>query len=346
MPIAKYFIGCIAIIALLVSCKKDEPFDKTGDPVVKFFTDGEALGNAPQNSISYSVVNIPDVAGSGVVNLSTTVPATIKFPVLSTRPVAGDVTIGAVLDNSLIASYNAANNTNYLPFPDGVLNTDALSAKILKGQTISADSITITPYAANFNILTEKKYMAPIKLTTVSNPEAGEITKTTTQVLYIVVDAEQRRIRYNATAAQALGTLISPRTAWTAAFNPAPATFGGNGSIFDGSTSTYSRWASGTSPATVDVDMQSVQNVTGIRLYTSNSTTTTPTQIEVYLSSDGITWDHIGTPLRANLTFASGYNYILFYKAIPAKYVRLVMSYSTSTSSQNLRVTEFDVYAN
>ena len=83
-----------------------------------------------------------------------------------------------------------------------------------------------------------------------------------------------------------------------------------------------------------------------MRLYTSNSSTYIPTKVDVYLSNDGINYDLIGSPLKANLTYASSYNYILFYKAFPAKYIRLRLYYSTSTSTNNLRLTEFDVYAN
>lgn len=92
--------------------------------------------------------------------------------------------------------------------------------------------------------------------------------------------------------------------------------------------------------------MQEVKNVTAIRLYTSNSSTQIPTQIEVSVSTDGINYTLVGAPLRANLTYASSYNYIVFYKPIPAKYIRLNLFYGTSTNTQNLRVTEFDVYAN
>ncbi len=337
-----YFIRCLLVACLFLSCNKSDSYDVKGDVKVKFYTNNESLGNAPQNSISYNVVNIPDVASSGLLNLSNTVPAAIKFPVLATRPVSGDVVIGAALDNSLVAAYNAAHNTSYAVFPDGVLSANALAAQILKGETSSADSINITPDLAKLNLLTGTAYMAPVKLTTVSNGTVGEITSSeSSQIAYIIMNVELRRIKYLATALEAQGSLQTPRTAWTVLFTPTPTT---SGSILDGSTTTFSRW--GTSPGQVDVNMQTSRNVTGIRLYTSNSATQTPTQIEVYLSEDGINYDLIGSPLRANLTYASSYNYILFYKAIPAKYVRLKLYYTTSTNTQNTRITELDVYGN
>lgn len=344
MPKLKYFIGSMLVVAALASCSKDDSYDIKGEQQVKFFTNNMGLGNAPENSISYNVVNIPDAAGTGIVNLSSTFGTAVKFPVLATKPVSQDVTIGAVLDNTLIDKYNAEHNTNYAPFPAGFLTVDGLSAKIPKGATSSSDSFTIATNAAALNTLTGKSYMAPIKLTTVSNPAAGEISSNATiQVTYIVANVEQRLIKYLAVAADAVGTLQT-RTSWTATFTPAAATIGGTGSVLDGSTTSYSRF--GVSPVQLDVNMQAAKNVTGIRLYTSNNATYIPTQVEVYLSNDGIGYDLVGSPLKANLTYASSYNYILFYKAIAAKYVRLKLYYSTSTNTQNTRVTEFDVYAN
>lgn len=337
-----YFAGCFLLISTLLSCRKSDSYDVKGDVPVKFFTNNESLGNAPQNSITYAVVNIPNVAGSGLVNLSTTLPAAIRFPVFATKPVEQSVIIGATLDNSLIAKYNEAKGTSYEPFPAGVISASTLSVTIPAGATVSSDSLALSMDATKLNTLTSKAYMAPVMLTTVSNPSAGEITTTsTTHITYIVVNTELRQIKYLAPAADALGTLITPRTAWSVIFTPAPTTVG---SVTDGSTTTFSRWTA--SPVLVDVNLQATKNVTGIRLYTSNNATHIPTAVEVSLSNDGINYDIVGAPLRADLTYASSYNYILFYKAIPAKYVRLKLTYTTSTNTQNFRITELDIYAN
>lgn len=332
------------VIAVFVSCTKTESFDVKGDPTIKFFTNNESPGNAPKNSLNYSVVNIPDVAGSGLANLSSNIPSTIKFPVFATAGVSQSVEIGAEVDNAFLMEYNESHNTNYAAFPTGFLNTIGLVAHIAQGATMSFDSISIAVDVTKLNLLTGKAYMVPIKLSTVSNAAGALTSNKETLVTYIVVNVEQRRIKYLATAAEAQGTLITPRTSWTTLFNSPPTSVGGTGSILDASTTTYSRWSA--SPVQVDINIQSVRNVTGIRLYTTTSATLIPTQIDVYLSEDGINWDMIGSPLRANLTYASSYNYILFYKAISAKYIRLVNYYSTSTNTQNFRITELDVYAN
>lgn len=336
-----YMAGCLVLAGVFASCKKSTSYDVTGDSQIKFFINNEAAGNAPVNSISYNVVNYPDVAGSGWLNLSTTLPAQIQFPVFATRSVDREVVIYAEQDNSLVAAYNAAKNTSYAPFPEGILDTSMLAARIGGGQARSADSITIKTNLSGLNLLTEKAYMAPVRLKTVSNSAGVIASNTESTVAYIILNVERRRIKYLATTADVQGALITPRTNWLVSLTPVPSIVG---SVVDGSTSTYSRWTE--AQGQVDVNMQAMQNVTGMRIYTSSSSTYIPSQTDVYLSTDGINYDLIGSPLKANLTYASSYNYILFYKAIPAKYIRVKLSYSTSTSSSNRRIAEFDVYAN
>jgi hypothetical protein len=336
----KYIIGCMAMTAMF-SCKKDDTADIKGSSDTIFFTNNANLGNLPGNSVSYSLVNIPDAASSGWLNFSSIVPATIKIPVYASKPVNREVTITGTLDNSLVANYNAAKNTSYVALPAGILNTQTLMARIEEGKTTATDSISIGVNAADLKTLTEPAYMAAIKLSSVSDAGAGKITTDTAlNVVYVVLNVELRQIRYLATTTDIPGTIQS-KTSWAVSFSSTPTTVG---NILDGSTTTYSRWPA--SPVQVDLDMQASKTVTGFRLFTSTTSTVSPTQIEVAVSDDGITYKALGSPLRANLTYASGYTYVGFYKPISARYLRLKAYYSTSTSTQNFRIAELDVYAN
>lgn len=336
----KYIIGCMAM-TMVFSCKKDDAADIKGSSDTIFFTKNANLGNLPGNSVNYPLVNIPDAASSGWVNLSSGAPATIKIPVYASKPVNREVTITGTLDNSLVANYNAAKNTSYVALPAGILNTQTLTARIEEGKTTATDSISIGVNAADLKTLTEPAYMAAIKLSSVSDAGAGKITTDTAlNVVYVVLNVELRQIRYLATTTDIPGTIQS-KTSWAVSFNPAPTTVA---SIIDGSTTTFARW--GASPVQVDLDMQASKNMTGFRIYTTTSSTVTPTQIDVAVSDDGINYKAIGSPLRANLTYASGYTYVGFYKPISARYLRLKAYYSTSTSTQNFRIAELDVYAN
>lgn len=340
----KYITGCLLMTAVF-SCKKDDTADIKGNSGTIIFTNNANLGNMPGNSVSYPVVNIPDVNADGWVNLSSGVPAAIKIPVYASKPVSRDVTVAAELDNSLVAGYNATHNTSYVELPAGILNTQLLTARIPAGGTTSADSLSIAVNPADLNKLTSPAYMAPIKLTTVSDESAGSITADTSiRVVYVVLNVELRQIHYLATTANIVGT-VQAKTGWTVSFTPAPAPTTA-GSVLDGSTTTYSRWVTPTSPVQVDLDMQASKNVTGFRVYSSTSSSGIPSQFDVSVSDNGIDYKVIGTAVKANVTYGSGYSYVLFYKPIAARYVRLMVSYSTSTSSQNGRIAELDVYAN
>ena len=340
MPNLQYIIGSLFMLAVL-SCKKDDAADIIGNSDTIFFTNNANYGNMPGNSITYSAVNIPDPASSAWLNLSSAIPAVIKIPVYATKPVKTEVTINAEPDNSLVAAYNTLHNTSYAELPAGILNTQSLSARIQEGQTTCTDSLSIAVTAANLKTLNAPAYLVPIKLTTLSDQSVGSVsTNTEINVVYVVVNIELRQIKYLAAATDVTGTLQT-KTTWSASFTPAPATVG---SILDNSTTTYSRWAA--SPVQVDLDMQSSKNMTGFRLYSSTTSSVIPTQIDAWASDDGINYKVIGSVLRANLTYSSGYNYVVFYKPIAMRYLRLKVYYSTSTSTQNYRIAELDVYVN
>lgn len=341
MSILKYSIGCIALSAMLLACSKDKKYDIRGDKEVKFFFNNLALGNAPQNSISYNVANRPDATGA-IVNISHNFPETIKVPVYATRKVTDEVVVSAQLDNSLIAEYNAANNTAFEAFPEGVLSTSGLTARITKDMDYSTDSITIAVNQSLITSLTGKAYLAPVRLTSVSKPGVGAITSVQgSSVTYIVVNPEMRYIQYNAGAADMTGTIINPRSGWEFSYNPAPIA---TGSVVDGNNNTFMRW--GVSSVQIDLNMNETKNVTGVRIFTASSSTYNPMSYSMATSDDGINYEVIGTPARANITFSSGYSYFAFYKPITARYIRLIIGYTTSTNTNNRRLAEFDVYAN
>lgn len=335
-----YITGSLLLL-VAAACSKDERYDVKGDSEIKFFTNSPALGNTPQNSLSFQVVNYPDPAGTEFLNLSSTLPDVVRFPVYATREVSQDVTVSAELNNDLVASYNEAHNTNYEPLPASMLNPGTLTARFTKGSNVSVDSISLPLNLGGIHQLSEPVYLAAVKLTAVSNNAGALTSNEDALVTYILVNVEKRWIRTQGTEADINGSMAPDRSSWVATLNPAPSP---SGSILDGSNSSYSRFPS--SPGQVDLDMQEVKTVAGFRLRTGSSSTTTPTQTEVQISTDGINYESVGTALRADVLYASGVNYFAFYRPVQARYLRLVLTYSTSTSTQNRRVTELDVYLN
>lgn len=329
----------LGAVLLLAACKKEGAYDITGDPEIKFFTNNEAPGNAPINSLNYWVVNIP--AGNGWQNLSTTLPEQIKIPVFATRPVPETVDISAEIDNSLIASYNSRHNTDFKALPAGVINPGSFTATIQQGQTISSDSITIPAIHTDLGALTEVAYMVPVRLTQVSKPSVGGITANALiSISYIVVYTELRQVRYLATEADIPGTLATNRSSWEASFSPAPTT---TGSIFDNNANTFTRWGSST-VGQADINLQEPHKISGIRLLTTTTAAQRPLSYEVWLSNDGINYTYFGRPMRNDVTFAGGREFIGFYHTHEARYVRLILTYGTGTNTQNRRLNEFDLF--
>jgi hypothetical protein len=335
----KYGVTGLALCLLMLSCSKKENYDIKGNPDVKIFTNNLAAGNDPINSIRYGVVNRPD--GSSIVNLETTMPSEIKIPVYATRGVSQDITIEAELAEELIADYNATHGTSFQAFPSGMLNAANLMARINSGMSYSSDSLSVGVNLAMLSSLTGDAYMAPIRLRSVSNENVGSLSSKAESVIsYIVTYPELRYIRYDAEESELVGNQIADRTAWDFSYSPTPAF--ANGTFWDGSNNSYIRWSS--SPIEVNVNMQAETPVTGLRLRTGTNSNWTPTQIDLYISNDGINYQSLGTAARGNLVYTGGYTYVVLYNSMPAKYLRLMLSYSTSTSSNNRRLSELDVY--
>jgi hypothetical protein len=268
-------------------------------------------------------------------------PSEIKIAVYATRAVSQDITIEAELAEELIADYNATYGTSFQAFPTGMLNAANLMARINSGMSYSSDSLSVGVNLAMLSSLTGDAYMAPIRLRSVSNENVGSLSSKAESVIsYIVTYPELRYIRYDAEESELVGNQIADRTAWDFSYSPTPAF--ANGTFWDGSNNSYIRWSS--SPIEVNVNMQAETPVTGLRLRTGTNSNWTPTQIDLYISNDGINYQSLGTAARGNLVYTGGYTYVVLYNSMPAKYLRLMLSYSTSTSSNNRRLSELDVY--
>jgi hypothetical protein len=335
----KYGVTGLALCLLMLSCSKKDNYDIKGNPDIKIFTNNLAAGNDPINSIRFGVVNRPD--GGNIINLETTMPSEIKIAVYATRAVSQDITIEAELAGELIADYNATHGTSFQAFPTGMLNADNLTARINSGMSYSSDSLNVAVNLGMLSSLTGTAYMAPIRLRSVSNPNAGSLSsKAESVVTYIIAYPEMRYIRFNAEETDLVGNQMADRAAWDFSYSPTPAF--SNGTFWDGNNNSYIRWSS--SPIEVNVNMQAETPFTGLRLRTGTNSNWTPTQVDLYISNDGINYQSLGTAARGDLVYTGGYTYVVLYNSMPAKYLRLMLSYSTSTSSNNRRLSELDVY--
>lgn len=317
-----YLRVCLIALATssLFSCSKDESYDVTGDSQNKIFINTQQWApiNAPQNTFSFTVVHTP-VGDFG--------DFTAKIPVRSTRPVSSETKVEGSVDNSLVEAYNMAHGTKYAVVPEGVITFANPSVTIAKDTYLSADSIQVGVANDKLKLLTEKAYLVPVKLTSVKGSNCG-ISKDYS-VAYIVITTSVNRIKPNAGSADMVGTLVSDYSTWTATATPG-STSGSVSSIFDGDTDTS--WGFSASPVTMVIDMKDVKAVSGFRLfsqYAEYGSYYMFYEVKVALSTDGVTYDELGTCNRSDMASEDGYQYIGFYGGYEARYVKLTIKWNT-----------------
>lgn len=171
------YIARLLFLSVLAfySCQDKDHFDVKGDPYNRIY-----INIGAKNVFTFKVSQTENGAVGNV---------RAAYPVRSTRPMPNSVNVGIEIDNSLIAAYNEDNQTDYIAFPDGILNLDKASARFDAGSYTSADSIEISIDASKLSLLTEGNYIAPVKLASIANSEvqpASDLERTT---IYIVVNS-------------------------------------------------------------------------------------------------------------------------------------------------------------
>jgi hypothetical protein len=320
-----YAIFFIQAVCLLYACSEKIQYDITGNSTNKVYVNTET---SYVNNYKLSVVHTPI---SEVGNI------TVTFPVRCTHEAATDLTVTFAADNSLIDAYNSANSTTYLVVPDGLIVLSNNGLTIPKGAIASSDSLTISIPNNMLSQLTSSGYVIPIRISGISST-SNTVISSNQSIVYVVITTSWSNCYDNTLIGDMVGTLITPRTSWSATLD-ATLVSGTLPQMFDGSTTTY--WRISPSAFTMIVNLATqYTGITGIRT-NSNTTSYDLTQVRVSSSTDGTTWVYQGIPL---LSRANAYQYIKFYSPITAKYLKIeaVTWYSTS----RIYMAEFDVYKN
>lgn len=174
MKLNKYILGLFIMIGLsgVQSCD-NENYDVTGnfDNLIYF---------NQLTTTSLSTFNV-DWTSRGAVGSD----VMVKLPLKSTQQAKGSITVYVEVDNSLVDSYNAANETSYEAFPSDAYTIVKSSVTIEEGQNLSVDSIEISVPAENFISLDKSAYLLPIRL---SKVEGDAKTSTRYNTVYAVVN--------------------------------------------------------------------------------------------------------------------------------------------------------------
>lgn len=319
--------------SLLTSCSDDEKYDIVGNPNNLVYFKANAENTFKGTVIHTPVGDFGDIAA--------------KFPVRILRPANRDTRVTAIIDNTMVAAYNQANDTNYEPMPESAIDASQLSATILTGNTVAQDSIEVAIRPDALASLTAPAYLLPVRIAQVD----GDGTASEERGFgYVIVETESKLIKTITDASEMPGTLIEAGADWTAEYSSGTAINAGE--LFDKDLANGPQLrtdADGGRTTTVVVDMQQQQQVKGMRLARYWMSYWGGWYIEEYyfsavqieISTDGQKWTEVGTAREADMPQADGYQHIAFYGAVPARYLRLTIESGSSSVSS---LAELGVY--
>lgn len=239
------------------------------------------------------------------------------------------------VDNSLIAAYNEKNGTEYSALPENVLSSLQITPNVIaKGQTSSTADIKVS-LPDNIAQALDKSYIIPLRLKTTYGDKTYQEDN---DVAYILIDVSQSLINKGAARSAIPGEEIAVgnMSDWTVSPSGSIASLSDN--------SSYSSVGMG-SPLTID--MQAVKNVGGVGLqgryanygvdwYGINS-------CKLELSEDGENWIEAGEVSFDEMSSDdNGYQYVVLYGNVPARFVRLTL---TSCNSWYSGLAELRIFA-
>jgi len=289
-----------------------------------------AMANGTTTSLTYPV---------GATGAASVTPITVQI-----SPASPDnVTISTVVDNTLIAAYGSG----YTPFPDGSYTLSSTSSVIKSGQLAASAALNVgIPDLSKFD--GTKVYLLPVSINRVSG---DDYALTGNKTVYLKLNFNNLN---NGSNTSASGKNILARQNWnvtaTSALDGTP--YGGSpypaSNAIDNNNATdwVADYTSG-GTSSITLDMGSSHNVKTIsynkaysNILISFGLNTYPPLVTVSTSTDGVNWTSQGQYKPVNdqggSTSSPVINYINFFNAITARYVRLEMPYYTGFSEMNI----------
>jgi hypothetical protein len=275
----------------------------------------------------------------GATGAATVTPVTVK--VSSVSP--DNITVNTVVDNALVAAYGGG----YTPFPDGSYTLSSASSVINSGQLTASAAINISiPDLSKFD--GTKVYLLPVSINKVSG---DDYALTGNKTVYLKLNFNNLN---NGSNTSASGKNILARQNWnvtaTSALDGTP--YGGspypasNAIDSNNATDWVADYTSG-GTSSITLDMGSSHNIKTISYNKAYSNILSlfglnsyPPYVNVSTSTDGVNWTSQGQfkPIDdyGGSTSNPVINYINFYNAISARYVRLEVPYYTGFSEVNV----------
>jgi len=267
--------------------------------------------------------------------------APVRFLVQTTQPASEDIHVQLGKDSEGMVE-------GWLDFPASVSVFNKSEYVILKGETMSRDTVVLSIATADLLTLREGKFLYPFKIISV-NGNAG-ISSMSKGAYYATLSFS------NNTTTTPTGTVMIPKpapasdTAWTVVAKRADGntlTLIDVEYMLDDNTSTTQRTstgdlsAEGILPLTIDIDLQKeYTGITGLRILTSGSGYRL-TSMRLYIrKAETDEWISQG-PL---ITYGStSTNTVRFYEPVDARFIRCEVV-SVQTPINGLRIVDFNIY--
>lgn len=309
MKLNKFFtaVGLLALAAGFTACDDDDVYITPGFEGV----DGQVV-LAPTSNETYKFVKIP----TGIMAPAVTWTVTPKARVNATEP----VTVKFEIDNSLIAEYNAANGTDCVALPEGLLIITNPEVTIPVGDNKAETSVNVMisdDTSLYDQLALDVDYVVPVRMTSVVAGDA-KIAKSTSNVSYLSFSMIEKLINEGG---QPIGSLVlaSEKTGWTMtnegfSFNWTSAL---NANDASGWSYSSGRFSDGCSTV---VDFGAPTKFSGFAAYGafgSESYTPFVAGTEFYYSNDGANWTSIGI-------LESRQQEVALYAVLEAQYVKMV----------------------
>ncbi len=251
------------------------------------------------------------------------------FPVKINTSVHPAMKASLAYDASLAEKYNTEKGTDYAVLPEEylVLENTTLSFEENALQTLDSVKVSLSQ-TADLSLLTERTYIAPIKVTS-DDMGVSEVMN----AAYVLVNTENYFIKPISSESELEGYPAGGKSLWTANLN-------GFEAMFDGNTSNYVNATRGDN--TIVIDMKKAGKVSGIRIRA-----VAMTNLSIEYSLDGMEYSTAGTAASGDYvaggsSWGAGNTCIAFGKLLEARYLRV----SFRMSGNYARLYEVDVFVN
>lgn len=267
--------------------------------------------------------------------------ADATFTANVTHPSETGYDVVALIDNSYIASYNAANGTSYAEINAANVEISGMITRIEAGATKATSGVTVSLKGDLSQLTNKNGYLIPVKLVT-----SGAVTSAKRGVVYLVVSVAESDAKFmtNFTPSAIAGSLVADRSGWSIVACDSEGIHSGSyEELFDDNTASYIRTWGG--PVSFTIDLGKEVELTGLQITarTDNNTYASyqPNSIQIMSSLNGESYTDLGTVAysEGSIYRTTPTSYVALYVPEKVRFLKVEASYGS-----NMGAGDFNIY--